>query len=47
VVGADQAPNIDGTDNVLYWTRVTAPPEGFFELDENGDVMPRLGTSGE
>jgi len=42
VVGADQAPNIDGTDNVLYWTRVTAPPEGFFELDENGDVMPRL-----
>ena len=42
VIGADKAPNINGTDNVLYWTRVTAPPEGFFELDENGDVMPRL-----
>ncbi len=42
IVGADYAPNIGGTDNVLYWTRITAPPAGFFELDDNGDIMPRV-----
>jgi len=42
IFGADYAPNIGGTDNVLYWTRITAPPAGFFETDENGDIMPRI-----
>jgi hypothetical protein len=42
IVGADHAPNIDGVDNVEEWTRITVSPDGYFEVDENGDLMPMI-----
>ena len=36
------APNIDGIDNETDWTRITVAPDGFFEIDENGDLMPMI-----
>lgn len=42
IVGEDHAPNINGKDNEEEWTRITVAPDGFFELDEYGNLMPRL-----
>jgi hypothetical protein len=42
IVGEDHAPNINGVDNVEEWTRITVAPDGYFEVDENGDFMPML-----
>ena len=42
IVGADHAPNIDGVDNEAEWTRITVSPDGYFEVDENGDLMPMI-----
>jgi len=36
------APNINGIDNETDWTRITVAPDGFFEIDENGDLMPMI-----
>lgn len=37
------APNINGIDNEADWTRITVvAPDGFFEIDENGDIMPKI-----
>ena len=36
------APNINGIDNEADWTRITVAPDGFFEIDENGDLMPMI-----
>jgi len=42
VVGEDHAPNFNGADNEAEWTRITVAPDGFFEVDENGDYMPKI-----
>lgn len=42
VVGEDHAPNINGVDNVEEWTRITVALDGYFEIDENGDLIPML-----
>ena len=42
IVGADHAPNINGVDNVVEWTRITVALSGYFEIDENGDLMPMI-----
>lgn len=42
IIGADHAPNINGVDNEAEWTRITVAPDGYFEVDENGDLMPML-----
>ncbi len=42
IVGADHAPNINGVDNVVEWTRITVALSGYFEIDENGDIMPMI-----
>lgn len=36
------APNINGIDNKADWTRITVAPDSFFEVDENGDLMPMI-----
>jgi hypothetical protein len=42
IVGADHAPNINGVDNEAEWTRITVALNGYFEIDENGDIMPMI-----
>ena len=42
ITGADYAPNIDGVDNEQYWTRITVSPDGYFEIDEDGNLMPMI-----
>ena len=42
IVGVDHAPNINGVDNVVEWTRITVALSGYFEIDENGDLMPMI-----
>jgi hypothetical protein len=42
IVGIDHAPNINGVDNEAEWTRITVAPNGYFEVDENGDLMPMI-----
>ena len=42
VVGENHAPNINGVDNEADWTRITVSPDGYFEVDENGDLMPMI-----
>lgn len=42
IVGVDHAPNINGVDNEAEWTRITVALDGYFEIDENGDLMPMI-----
>ncbi len=42
IIGVDHAPNINGVDNEAEWTRITVSPDGYFEVDENGDLMPMI-----
>ena len=42
IVGVDHAPNISGVDNKAEWTRITVALNGYFEIDENGDLMPMI-----
>jgi hypothetical protein len=42
IVGVDHAPNISGVDNKAEWTRITVALSGYFEIDENGDLMPMI-----
>ena len=42
IVGVDHAPNINGVDNGAEWTRITVALDGYFEIDENGDLMPMI-----
>lgn len=42
IVGVDHAPNISGVDNKAEWTRITVALNGYFEIDENGDIMPMI-----
>ena len=42
ITGADYAPNINGIDNEEYWTRITVAPNGYFEIDEDGNIMPMI-----
>jgi hypothetical protein len=35
-------PNIGGNDDETNWTRITVSVEYVFELDENGDLMPKI-----
>lgn len=42
VIGVDHAPNINGVDDTVNWTRITVAPDGYFEVDENGDLMPMI-----
>jgi hypothetical protein len=36
------APNVDGIDNEIDWTRITVSVDGFFEVDTNNDLMPMI-----
>lgn len=42
ISGADHAPNINGVDNEAEWTRITVALDGYFEIDDNGDLMPMI-----